>query len=91
MVQTSELLNLIFESTGLIVIVVLYRYAIIPRYFYLFLAYASIWLGSVCTVAEGFIWPDFLNFLEHLSYVSSGIFFIIGFRVYFFRTGAGRP
>ncbi|MBN2159780.1 MAG: hypothetical protein JW807_10315 [Spirochaetes bacterium] len=91
MIQTTELLNLIFESIGLVVIITLYRFGVIPRYLYLFFAYVSIWIGSICTVAEGFVWYDVFNLLEHLSYVAAGILFIIGFRAYFFREGAGRP
>lgn len=85
MIQTSELLNLVFDSIGLGVIIALYRERIIARYTLLFLGFFFVWLSNVCTVLEGFTFPDPLNFLEHFFYAASGLLFFIGFLKYFVR------
>ncbi|MFB5650640.1 hypothetical protein ACE5IS_08350 [Leptospira wolffii] len=88
MVQISEALNLVFDSIGLVVILGLYRAGILPKYLYLFLGFVFVWLSSVFTVLEGFFLPDFLNFLEHLSFLFSGFLFLIGFYIHFGKKSA---
>ncbi|TGJ99566.1 hypothetical protein EHO59_17120 [Leptospira semungkisensis] len=83
MFQLSEILNLIFDSIGLVVIIALYQIGMIPRYKLLFIAFLFVWLSSVFTVLEGFFLPDLLNFLEHFSFLLSGVFFLFAVRVYF--------
>ena len=91
MVQISEVLSLIFDSLGLIIIIALYRGGIIPHYRYLFFGFACIWASDVCTVAEGFIWYDFFNLAEHISFLSAVLFFCLGFFAHFRKAGAGLP
>lgn len=40
-------------------------------------AYLALVTGYVFTVAEGFVWPDGLNVLEHACYAISGALFAI--------------
>jgi hypothetical protein len=86
MMQASEILSLLFDIIVVVFIIVLYRTGVIPRYTYFFIGYGCVLLSNVFTVAEGFVFPDFLNVLEHLSYFVSGIFFFLGF-VQYFRLG----
>jgi hypothetical protein len=45
-------------------------------------AYLALVTGYVFTVAEGFVWPDAFNVLEHASYALSGVLFAVaGFRL----------
>ncbi|PKA15600.1 hypothetical protein CH363_13445 [Leptospira haakeii] len=85
MIQISEILNLIFDSIGLIAIVALYRIGLIPKYKYLFYGFLNVWFSSLFTVLEGFFWPVFLNFLEHFTFLLSGAFFLFGISVYFLK------
>lgn len=85
MIQSSELLNLVFDSIGLGILVALYRERIIARYILLYLGFVAVWLSNVCTVAEGFVLPDLLNFFEHFFYAVSGLLFFAGFLKYFVR------
>lgn len=91
MIQISEVLNLIFDSIGLVIIIILYRYRVVPRYLYIFIGFACVWAGNVCTVAEGFMWYDVFNLMEHLFYVLSGFFFLLGFLTYFIKGRADLP
>ncbi|TGL64008.1 hypothetical protein [Leptospira sarikeiensis] len=83
MIQISEILNLIFDTIGLVTIFALYRIGLIPKYKFLFFGFVCVWFSSLFTVLEGFFWPDALNFLEHASFLVSGIFFLSGIKIYF--------
>ncbi|TGN20410.1 hypothetical protein [Leptospira idonii] len=76
--EASEVLNLIFDSIGLVIFIILYLEGLIPRYQYFFLGFFSIWMSNVFTVAEGFYFPVAFNFLEHFFYSLSGLFFLLG-------------
>lgn len=90
MIQTSEVLNLVFDSIGIVLIFFFYRIGIIHRYTYIFTGFACVWLSNVFTVMEGFVFPEILNILEHVSFFASGIFFFIGILDYF-RTIRNTP
>ncbi|PJZ47861.1 hypothetical protein CH362_17355 [Leptospira saintgironsiae] len=85
MIQISEILNLIFNTIGLVAIFTLYRFGLIAKYKYLFFGFVCIWFSSLFTVLEGFFWPVFLNFLEHFTFLLSGVFFLFGIHIYFLK------
>lgn len=91
MVQISEVLSLIFNSLGLIVVIALYRAGTIPRHPHLFAGFVCVWTGNVCTVAEGFIFYDLLNVMEHLFFVSAALLFCAGLLRHFRKPGDGLP
>ena len=91
MIQASEVLSLAFDIIVVFFIIVLYRTGAIPRYIYFFIGYGCVLLSNVFTVAEGFVFPDVLNMLEHLSYFASGVFFFLGFVQYFRLGGSEQP
>ncbi|EOQ88634.1 hypothetical protein LEP1GSC202_2798 [Leptospira yanagawae serovar Saopaulo str. Sao Paulo = ATCC 700523] len=64
MYQLSEVLNLIFDSIGLLILIRLFWLGLIPKYKYLLLGFLSIWFSNIFTVVEGFYFPDIFNLLE---------------------------
>lgn len=87
MIQTSEVLNLVFDTIGIVLVFSLYRIGVIHRYTYIFTGFLCVWLSNIFTVMEGFVFPEALNILEHVSYFASGIFFLVGIVDYLKNTG----
>ncbi|PKA00237.1 hypothetical protein EHQ96_13180 [Leptospira levettii] len=77
MFQLSEVLNLIFDSIGILIISRLLILQLIPKYNFLFLAFLLVWFSNVFTVIEGYYFHDFFNILEHSFYFLSSVSFLI--------------
>ena len=72
MLQVNELI-LLFTGLGALVFILLNRarlrkIPVLTRLLYGFYFLLAAW---VFTVAEGFIWPETLNLLEHICYLAS--------------------
>lgn len=80
MYQLSEVLNLVFDSIGLLILIRLYWLGLIPNYKFLLLGFLCIWFSNIFTVIEGYYFPDFFNLLEHSFYFLSSICFLISLR-----------
>ncbi|TGL19929.1 hypothetical protein EHQ46_11080 [Leptospira yanagawae] len=80
MYQLSEVLNLIFDSIGLLILIRLFWLGLIPKYKYLLLGFLSIWFSNIFTVVEGFYFPDIFNLLEHSFYFFSSVFFFVSLK-----------
>lgn len=85
MFQESELTNLVVGLGSAAVVAVLARGIRIPKAGLLYGGFALLLLGYAFTVLEGFVWPDALNFAEHLCYAASGLLFLA------FVAGSARP
>ena len=55
-------------STGVLLFMAVFfrRIVFIPSWRLLLAAFLIYWTSTVITIAEGFVFPAFLNFLEHL-------------------------
>ncbi len=64
---------------GVLIMTFIYKQKIrtIPFWKYLLLSFYSLFIGWIATNAEGLIFPQFLNIVEHLSYAISSLFFLI--------------
>ncbi|MDF3820892.1 hypothetical protein P3G55_13330 [Leptospira sp. 96542] len=80
MYQLSEVMNLIFDTVGLGVTLILLNSGIVPKFFYLILGFVCIWLSNIFTVLEGFIFPDLFNYLEHGFYLISGVLLLVSLK-----------
>jgi hypothetical protein len=67
MVQVSEVF-IFLVSTGVLLFMAVFfrRIVFIPSWRLLLAAFLIYWTSTVITIAEGFVFPAFLNFLEHL-------------------------
>lgn len=80
MYQISEVLNLIFDSVGLLITLRLLTAGLIPKFHFLILGFLCIWLSNIFTVAEGFWFHDFFNLLEHSFYFLASILFLVSLK-----------
>ncbi|EMJ88287.1 hypothetical protein [Leptospira meyeri] len=80
MYQISEVLNLIFDTIGLLITVRLLWSGLIPKFYFLILGFVCVWLSNIFTVVEGFIFPDFFNVLEHSFYFISSLLFLVSLK-----------
>lgn len=80
MYQISEVLNLIFDSVGLVITLRLLVSGFIPKFYYLILGFFCVWLSNIFTVIEGFFFHDFFNLLEHSFYFLSSILFLVSLK-----------
>lgn len=80
MYQISEVLNLIFDSVGLVITLRLLGSGYIPKFHYLILGFFCVWLSNIFTVIEGFFFHDFFNLLEHSFYFLSSILFLVSLK-----------
>lgn len=80
MYQISEVLNLIFDSVGLVITLRLLASGFIPKFYYLILGFFCVWLSNIFTVIEGFFFHDFFNLLEHSFYFLSSILFLVSLK-----------
>jgi hypothetical protein len=74
MVQENEIVVL-FLGIGVLIFMLGNRQKVksIPASKLLITCFYTFLAGWVLTVAEGFIWQDFLNILEHLCYAASSV------------------
>lgn len=88
MVQESELVDLILGLVTAVLIVASGFHRRPGRDQHLLLAgYSAILAAYVSTVAEGFVWTEIFNRVEHLCLAAAAVLFALAFR----RLGAGRP
>ncbi|TGL53639.1 hypothetical protein EHQ55_00580 [Leptospira meyeri] len=80
MYQISEVLNLIFDTIGLLITVRLLWSGLIPKFYFLIFGFVCVWLSNIFTVVEGFIFPDFFNVLEHSFYFISSLLFLVSLK-----------
>ncbi|MBM9589919.1 hypothetical protein JWG41_05645 [Leptospira sp. 201903075] len=80
MYQISEVLNLIFDSVGLIITLRLLWSGLIPKFYFLIFGFFCVWLSNIFTVVEGFWFPDFFNLLEHSFYFISSLLFLVSLK-----------
>lgn len=80
MYQISEVLNLIFDTIGLLITLRLLWSGLIPKFYYLILGFVCVWLSNIFTVVEGYVFPDFFNVLEHSFYFISSLLFFVSLR-----------
>ena len=70
----DEMLMLIVSGAVIVEVASMFGYLrTIPYFFLLLSSFGTIVLASLFTVVEGFLWPDALNFLEHLSVMIGAI------------------
>ena len=70
----DEVLMLIISGAVIVEVISTFSYLrTIPHLSLLLGSFASIVLASAFTVAEGFVWPDQLNVLEHLSVMAGAV------------------
>lgn len=88
-VQPNEVVNLAISVLLAPMFYLAVTRADLPDRSWLLAGYAVLLVAFVATIAEGFLLPESLNFVEHLCYtVAAGLFlrFVIGVR----RMGGGR-
>jgi len=74
MIQENEIVMLII-GLGVLIFLLGNRSQLkrIPSSDFLLLAFHALLAGWVLTVLEGFLWGDFLNYLEHMSYAAASL------------------
>lgn len=78
--QASEIVALVLSLTAAGVYWFVLRQDRRPRLQFLYLGALFMIGGCVFTVAEGFLWTDLLNSVEHGCYALSGVAFAAGCR-----------
>jgi hypothetical protein len=74
----DEVLTLIIACTVIIEIAATYRYLRrIPHALLFFGSFVALVLSSFFTVAEGVVWADPFNYLEHISVAAGAILFAL--------------
>jgi hypothetical protein len=71
----NEVASLIFGFIAAVIILLLFRKKDLPRFRLIFTAFLFILAANFFTVAEGFLLPELLNILEHVSYALAGLLF----------------
>ena len=77
MFQESEIINLLFGLTSILILILLFRYTWLPKRRYIRTGFAFILCAYVFTVAEGVALRELFNILEHASYALGGFFFAL--------------
>lgn len=80
MYQLSEVLNLVFDSIGILIVTRLFWLGLIPKYYFLISGFICIWFSNLFTVLEGYYFPNFFNLLEHSFYFISSICFVLSIK-----------
>ncbi|MHB1136788.1 MAG: hypothetical protein ACYDHQ_05915 [Coriobacteriia bacterium] len=78
MYQESEIVDLLMVLFLTPIMVATYRVIKVEGKQWFAVSYVMIAVGYVLTVAEGFIIPDALNLLEHVTHAFSGVFALVG-------------
>ena len=78
MMYENEIVTLLL-GTGTLYVIVDHWGEIkrIPAYKRLMTGFFLLFLGWIATILEGFLWPEFLNILEHSCYALSAIFVLL--------------
>lgn len=80
MFQESEIIALVVALVGVFLLIFVFARRDVPQLRHFYAAFFAIAAASFFTVVEGVMWENFFNLLEHLSYMLSGILFILGCR-----------
>jgi peptidoglycan/LPS O-acetylase OafA/YrhL len=80
MFQESEVIALVVALVGAFLLIFVFARRDLPQLRHFYAAYFAIAAAAFFTVIEGVLWNDAFNFLEHLSYMLSAVFFILGCR-----------
>lgn len=81
MYQISEVLNLIFDSVGLVITLRLLGSGFIPKFYYLILGFFCVWLSNIFTVIEGIFFPCIFLIFSNISfYFLSAILFLVSLK-----------
>lgn len=83
MFSGHELLDLVLGLVAASIIIFVFRQWKVRKPGYFYIAFFFIFFGHVFKIAEGIVWRDFFNLLEHSSVLFAGLFFYIGCRKYF--------
>ena len=67
MFSPTEVVTLLIQLAALPLLIVMLRSSRIPGGGLFATAYAFLLLSNICTVTEGFFWPDLCDAIEHLS------------------------
>lgn len=78
MFQESEIVDLLMVLFLTPIMVATYRVIKVEGRQWFAAAYTMIALGYVFTVAEGYVAPDALDLLEHVTHAFSGAFTLLG-------------
>jgi hypothetical protein len=74
----DELIMLIISLIVIIMIAINFRLLRrIPNCFLLMCSFVLVAFSAICTVAEGLVFPEVLNYLEHLSFMAASILFAV--------------
>lgn len=77
MYQESEIVDLLLVAFLSPIMATSVRAIQLPGKRWFIAAYLALVTGYVFTVAEGFVWPDAFNVLEHAAYALSGVLFTV--------------
>jgi Na+(H+)/acetate symporter ActP len=78
MFQESEIISLVVALVGAFLLVFVFARRSVPQLRRFYAAFFAIVAASFFTVVEGVFWEGLFNLLEHLCYMLSGIFFMLG-------------
>jgi hypothetical protein len=75
MIELNEIFSLVL-GIGCLLFVIMNRRQLksLPFVHLIFLSFYCLVAGWGMTVLEGFIWPNILNIIEHISYAISAVF-----------------
>lgn len=77
MFYPNEVASLIFGCIAAVIILLFFRKENLPQFRLVFTAFFFILAANLFTVAEGFLWQEPLNILEHASYAVAGLLFTV--------------
>ena len=78
MFQINEVMALVFCLIGAVLLVFLVNRKAIPAYPRFIASFFCVVASNVFTVAEGFVFYDAFNLMEHFSYLAAACFFLAG-------------
>jgi hypothetical protein len=77
LVHPNEIVDMVIALLAVPILLRIVRVRPHREALYFSLGYGFMLLALVATIAEGLIWPDLLNDVEHLCYAASGIAFLM--------------
>jgi len=78
MFQESEIITLIMGIVGICILFTSLKRFRFPGAEYFKAGFTVLFLSYVFTVAEGVLWQNLFNLLEHFGYLFSGCLFAVG-------------
>ncbi len=87
-IEVGELANMCFDLLIMPILILVLVRGEAPRFAFFLFGALCILISHIATVVEGYFFPEFMNLVEHLSILASGIFFLVGiFRYSLVKTG----